>query len=68
MGFFFDEEPSERLPERWTRVFGDIPVIFERAFVSGKPEPGAGMVIHLRNVKFLAVGRVFQVRFKPKRK
>lgn len=65
MGFFFDEEPSEKLPERWTRVFGDIEVIIERAFVFGKPGPGAGMVIHLGDAKFLAVGRGFQVRFRP---
>ncbi|KAJ5975103.1 hypothetical protein N7481_008810 [Penicillium waksmanii] len=65
MGFFFDEEPSEKLPERWVRVFGDIEVIIERAFVFGKPGPGAGMVFHLGDAKLLAVGRGFQVRFRP---
>ncbi|KAJ5377793.1 uncharacterized protein N7496_005202 [Penicillium cataractarum] len=63
MGFFFDEEPSEKLPERWTRVFGDIKVIVERAFVFGKRGTGAGLVIHLGDSRFLLVGRGFQVRF-----
>lgn len=68
MGFFFDEEPSEQNPERWTRVFGDIEVIVERAFVFGKAGPGGGMVIHLGDAKFLLVGRGFHVKFKSVRK
>ncbi|KAF5672036.1 beta-galactosidase [Fusarium heterosporum] len=67
-GFYFDEEPSEKKPERWTRVFGDIEVIVERCFVFGKPGPGGGMVIHLGNSKFLLVGRGFHARFKGARK
>lgn len=63
MGFFFDEEPSDKLPERWIRVFGDIKVIIEQAFVFSKPSAGAGLVIHLGDSKFLLVGRGFQVRF-----
>ncbi|RFN47663.1 hypothetical protein FIE12Z_8120 [Fusarium flagelliforme] len=63
-GFFFDEEPSEKKPEQWTRVFGDIKVIVERCFVFGKPGPGGGMIIHLGNSKFLLVGRGFHARFK----
>lgn len=62
MSIFFDEEPSDRLPERWTRVFGDFKVIVERAFVFGKPGPGAGQVIHLGTSQFLAAGRGLQVR------
>lgn len=64
MGFLFDEEPSDQHPEKWTKVFGDIEVIIERAFVFGKPGPGAGLLIHLGKAKFLVVGRGFQVRFK----
>jgi hypothetical protein len=67
-GFFFDEEPSEKKPEQWTRKFGDIKVIVERCFVFGKPGPGAGMIIHLGNSKFLLVGRGFHARFKAARK
>ncbi|RKK20269.1 hypothetical protein BFJ65_g6967 [Fusarium oxysporum f. sp. cepae] len=67
-GFFFDEEPSEKKPEQWTRTFGDIKVIVERCFVFGKPGPGAGMIIHLGNSKFLLVGRGFHARFKAARK
>lgn len=66
-GFFFDEEPCDKLPERWTHVFGDIEVIIERCFVFGKPGPGGGMVIHLGNAKFLLVGRGFHARFKSTR-
>lgn len=68
MGFFFDEEPCDRVPERWTRVFGDVEVIIERAFVFGKAGPGGGMVIHLGNAKFLLVGRGFNASFKSVRK
>ncbi|WZH48357.1 glycoside hydrolase superfamily [Fusarium acuminatum] len=67
-GFYFDEEPSEKKPEKWTRVFGDIEVIVERCFVFGKPGPGSGMIIHLGNSKFLLVGRGFHARFKGARK
>ncbi|KLP06742.1 related to beta-galactosidase [Fusarium fujikuroi] len=66
-GFFFDEEPSDKKPEQWTRTFGDIKVIVERCFVFGKPGPGAGMIIHLGNSKFLLVGRGFHARFKAAR-
>ncbi|KAI8665882.1 hypothetical protein NCS57_00811000 [Fusarium keratoplasticum] len=67
-GFFFDEEPCDKFPEQWTRVFGDIKVIVERCFVFGKPGPGGGMVIHLGDSKFLLVGRGFHVRFESVRK
>ncbi|RSL46822.1 hypothetical protein CEP54_013682 [Fusarium duplospermum] len=67
-GFFFDEEPCDKFPEQWTRVFGDIKVIVERCFVFGKPGAGGGMVIHLGNSKFLLVGRGFHVRFEGVRK
>ncbi|KAF9873795.1 glycoside hydrolase [Colletotrichum karsti] len=69
MGFFFDEEPDPvGKGEKWSKVFGDIEVIVERAFVFGKAGPGGGMVIHLGNAKFLAIGRGFNVKFKSARK
>ncbi|RMJ12448.1 hypothetical protein BHE90_010900 [Fusarium euwallaceae] len=67
-GFFFDEEPCDKFPEQWSRVFGDIKVIVERCFVFGKPGAGGGMVIHLGDSKFLLVGRGFHVRFEGVRK
>lgn len=64
MGFYFDEEIDGAGKEKWTRVFGEVEVIVERAFVFGKPGPGGGMVIHLGNSRFLVVGRGFHVRFR----
>ncbi|KAL5000866.1 glycoside hydrolase superfamily [Aspergillus recurvatus] len=70
MGFFFDELPetgSPRGKEKWTKAFGNLQVIIERAFVFGKSGPGGGMVIQLgdeTSYRFLAVGRGFQVRFR----
>ncbi|KAL2873775.1 hypothetical protein SGCOL_011091 [Colletotrichum sp. CLE4] len=67
-GFFFDEEINTAgKGEKWTKVIGDVEVIVERAFVFGKPGPGGGMVIHLGDAKFLAVGRGFNVHFKSVR-
>ncbi|KAL0936025.1 glycoside hydrolase [Colletotrichum truncatum] len=69
MGFYFDpEQNSLGKGEKWTKVFGDIEVIIERAFVFGKPGPGGGLIIHLGGAKFLAVGRGFNVSFKSVRK
>ncbi|CEL07035.1 hypothetical protein ASPCAL10201 [Aspergillus calidoustus] len=70
MGFFFDPLPECGSPggkEKWTKTFGTVRVIIERAFVFGKPGPGAGMVIQLGDAdsyRFLVVGRGFQVRFR----
>ncbi|KAI0158392.1 glycoside hydrolase superfamily [Pestalotiopsis sp. NC0098] len=70
MGFFFDELPASGPPkgqEKWTKVFGDVEVIIERAFVFGKAGPGAGMVIQLgdgSSARFLVVGRGFNIHFK----
>ncbi|KAL4969912.1 glycoside hydrolase superfamily [Aspergillus stella-maris] len=70
MGFFFDDIPEtgeRKGKETWTRTFGDLEVIIERAFVFGKPGPGGGMIIQLgdeNSSRFLAVGRGFQVRFR----
>lgn len=68
MGFYFDEEVDGRGKEKWTKVFGDMEVIVERAFVFGKAGPGGGMVIHLGNSRFLLVGRGFNVRFQSTNK
>ncbi|KAL4942373.1 hypothetical protein BDV06DRAFT_235463 [Aspergillus oleicola] len=70
MGFFFDDIPSSgerKGKEKWTRTFGNLEVIIERAFVFGKPGPGGGMIIQLgdeNSYVFLVVGRGFQVRFR----
>ncbi|KAF7133599.1 hypothetical protein CNMCM5793_004728 [Aspergillus hiratsukae] len=63
MGFFFDGVDAGG-KEKWTRIFGNLEVIVERAFVFGKPGNGAGMVIHLGDQRFLLVGWGFQVRFR----
>ncbi|KAK2685867.1 hypothetical protein QWA68_015086 [Fusarium oxysporum] len=62
-GFFFDDESGDLSKKSWVKEFGDIKVIVERAFVFGRPGPGAGMVIYRGNNKFLLVGYGFQVRF-----
>ena len=67
MGFYFDEEIDGTGKEKWTRVFGDMEVIIERAFVFGKAGPGGGMVIHLGNARFLLVGRGFNASFRSTR-
>ncbi|KAJ9661447.1 hypothetical protein H2201_006478 [Coniosporium apollinis] len=65
MGFFFDEVDEEKKgKEEWTQEFGELEVTVNRAFVFGKPGPGAGMVIHQGNGKFLLIGKGFQVTFK----
>ncbi|KAL4906989.1 hypothetical protein BDW74DRAFT_167033 [Aspergillus multicolor] len=70
MGFFFDEIPESGSPkgkQEWTKTFGNLEVIIERAFVFGKPGPGGGIIIQLgeeTSYRFLAVGRGFQVRFR----
>ncbi|KAG4269934.1 hypothetical protein FPRO04_14755, partial [Fusarium proliferatum] len=68
-GFYFDEvrDPS-RVEKPWTRVFGDIQVTVERAFVFGKQGPGGGIIIRLADHKFLLVGYGFQASFKSVKK
>ncbi|KAJ5132335.1 hypothetical protein N7448_006493 [Penicillium atrosanguineum] len=64
VGFCFDElaadgtDPSKPIIQHW----GGYEITIERCFVFGKPEPGAGMVIHLGGPKFLLIGWGFQVR------
>jgi hypothetical protein len=65
MGFFFDELSEISGPEKpWIGKFGDFELIIERSFVFGKAGPGAGMIIHQGDGKFLLVGWGFQVTFK----
>ncbi|KAK0106208.1 hypothetical protein ONS96_003851 [Cadophora gregata f. sp. sojae] len=63
MGFFFDEKDDTAVEPTWQRTFGSFTVTIERAFVFGKPGPGAGMVIHQGEGKFLLIGWGFQVVF-----
>ncbi|KAF2799175.1 glycoside hydrolase family 35 protein [Melanomma pulvis-pyrius CBS 109.77] len=65
-GFFFDEhvEGQKTKEKPWTKIIGDFQVIVERAFVFGKPGPGAGMVIHQGEGKFLCIGWGFNIYFK----
>ncbi|KAI4913519.1 hypothetical protein J4E90_005236 [Alternaria incomplexa] len=66
MGFFFDEfvdgQKSSEKPQ--TKIMGDFEVVVERAFVFGKLGPGAGMVMHQGEGKFLCVGWGFSISFK----
>jgi hypothetical protein len=66
LGFFFDDlvENQKSKEKSWTKKMGEFDVIIERAFVFGKPGPGAGMVIHQGVGKFLCVGWGFNVSFK----
>ncbi|KAH6880720.1 glycoside hydrolase, partial [Thelonectria olida] len=64
LGFYFDEvRDPPRVEKPWTRVFGDIQVTVERAFVFGKPGPGGSIIIRLADHKFLLVGYGFQASF-----
>jgi hypothetical protein len=66
LGFFFDDfVEGQKIKEKsWTKVMGDFEIIIERAFVFGKPGPGAGMVIHQGDGKFLCAGWGFNLHFK----
>jgi hypothetical protein len=56
MGFFFDELEITVDEPKWEGTFGEFKVTVERSFVLGKPSPGAGMLIHQGNGKFLLLG------------
>ncbi|KAH6644851.1 glycoside hydrolase superfamily [Boeremia exigua] len=62
-GFFFDDaqKPGEK---PWTKDIAGYTVIVERAFVFGKAGPGAGIVIHQGDGKFLCAGWGFNLSFK----
>ncbi|KAF2034479.1 glycoside hydrolase [Setomelanomma holmii] len=66
LGFFFDElAEGQKIKEKpWTKVMGGFEVIVERAFVYGKPGPGAGIVIYQGDGKFLCAGWGFNLNFK----
>jgi hypothetical protein len=66
LGFFFDEiVEGQKIKEKpWTKIMGGFEVIIERAFVFGKQGPGAGMVIHQGDGKFLCAGWGFNLYFK----
>jgi hypothetical protein len=66
VGFFFDELLSDgRDPSPPTIAqFGDFEVTIQRSFAFGKPDAGAGMLIHLGDAKFLLIGWGFQAVFK----
>ncbi|KAJ1337529.1 DUF5597 domain-containing protein [Microdochium nivale] len=63
VGFYFDELPAsgKAKPESVTRHWAGFELTITRAFVFGRPGPGAGMVIHQGDGRFLLVGRGFQV-------
>lgn len=70
-GFFFDPLDETKVEPTWSRTFpsSNTEVIITRAFVFGKEGPGAGLIIHQGDNKFLAVGWGFNVQFrstKPK--
>ncbi|KAM0273936.1 hypothetical protein ACHAQH_008108 [Verticillium albo-atrum] len=68
VGFFFDELPSGPDAKDTSpvvrRTWGGFNITIERAFVFGEPGPGAGMVIHRGDGKFLLIGWGFQVSAK----
>ncbi|KXJ97644.1 glycoside hydrolase superfamily [Microdochium bolleyi] len=63
VGFFFDElTPSgKETAEPIVRHWAGFELTIKRAFVFGRPGPGAGMVIHKGDGKFLLVGWGFLV-------
>jgi hypothetical protein len=65
-GFYFDEldEGHKGTEKSWTKTIAGYDVIVTRAFVFGKPGPGAGMVMHQSNSRFLCAGWGFNVSFK----
>lgn len=63
IGFFFDEYSDQQGSDSISAQFGEWNLSIERSFVFGKPKPGYGMVIHLKNARFMLVGEGFQVRF-----
>lgn len=66
IGVFFDEllDDGRDLSRPFVAHFGEFEMTLTRSFVFGKPGPGAGMVIHLGEAKFLLIGWGFQASFK----
>ena len=65
MEFFFDELTGDEPQSSKVHIaqFGNFKIRIERAFVFGKPGPGADMIIHLEGGKFLLIGWGFQAVF-----
>jgi hypothetical protein len=65
-GFFFDELKDGQNVDgkRWAKTIAGYEVIVERAFVFGKAGPGAGIVIHQGDGRFLCAGWGFNLSFK----
>lgn len=65
IGFFFNEPAADGTVTREVleTTFGSWKLKVERSFVFGKPGPGFGIVIHLRDSRFLLIGEGFQVTF-----
>ncbi|KAJ4373198.1 hypothetical protein N0V83_003491 [Neocucurbitaria cava] len=66
LGFYFDDfTEGQQIKEKpWTKNMGGFEVIIERAFVFGKPGPGAGLVIHQGEGRFLCAGWGFNISFR----
>ncbi|KAH8887895.1 glycoside hydrolase [Thozetella sp. PMI_491] len=65
IGFYFDEvDEKDEQPVPVVRRFTGFELAIDRAFVFGKPTPGAGIVIELAPGRFLLVGWGFRVEFK----
>ncbi|KAG9194877.1 hypothetical protein G6011_04912 [Alternaria panax] len=66
MCFFFDDfVDGQKISEKpRTKTMDGFHVIIERAFVFGKPGPGAGMVIHQGDRRFLCAGWGFNLSYK----
>lgn len=66
LGFFFDDfVEGQKIKEKaWKKTMGGFEVTVERAFVFGKPGPGAGMIIHQGDGKFMCAGWGFNLYFK----
>jgi hypothetical protein len=64
LGFYFDELANNIKDQTWSKDMGAFNVTITRAFVFGQPGPGAGMVIHQGDGKFLCAGWGFNVAFR----
>ena len=63
-GFWFDEFAEQCGEHGSHRVtMGNWDLTIERSFVFGRPGPGFGMIVRLKDSKFMLVGEGFQVRF-----
>lgn len=63
-GFFFDESKVFSDDSRWVREMGGFTVTVQRASVTGKPSPAAGMIIRQPDGSYLLAGFGYQVTWK----